>query len=156
VTKAEQNLSFLQSHLKGKKMRDVLQEVEKFIKEWPESPEKNKEIFIRLKDFLHAKNGVIFEYVPREGLTYSLRAKHENQKEKPLFAMLDVIEDTPRWLSVCFYGELITDPDEAGDYVPEGLLGEDAVCFDLEEFDEAAIKYVEARLDEAYSAASKG
>jgi hypothetical protein len=40
--------------------------------------------------------------------------------------------------------------------VPEGLLGEDAVCFDLEEFDEAAIKYVEARLDEAYTSASKG
>jgi hypothetical protein len=134
----------------------MLKEVEKFIESWPESPEKNKQIFIRLKDFLHAKNGVIFEFVPRKGLTYSLRAKHENQKKKPLFAMLDVIEDTPRWLSVCFYGELITDPDEAGDYVPEGLLGEDAVCFDLEEFDEAAIKYVEARLDEAYTSASKG
>ena len=137
-------------------MSDALQEVEKFIKEWPDSPEKNKEIFIRLKDFLNAKSGMVFEYVPREGLTYSLRAKHENQKNKPLFAMLDVIEDTPRWLSVCFYGDLITDPDEAGDYVPEGLLGEDAICFDLEEFDEDAIKYVEARLDEGYTTASKG
>ncbi len=137
-------------------MSDMLEKVEDFIKDWPDSPEKNKQIFIRLKDFLSAKSGMVFEYVPREGLTYSLRAKHENQKNKPLFAMLDVIEDSPRWLSVCFYGELITDPDEAGDYVPEGLLGEDAICFDLEEFDEAAIKYVEARLDEAYQSASKG
>lgn len=136
-------------------MSDELQEVEKFIKEWPESPEKNKQIFIRLKDFLNAKPGIVFEYVPREGLTYSLRAKHESQTNKPLFAMLDVIEDTPRWLSVCFYGELITDPDEVGDYVPEGLMGEDAICFDLEEFDEDAIKYVETRLDEAYVSASK-
>ena len=135
-------------------MSDALQEVEKFIKEWPDSPEKNKEIFIRLKDFLSAKPGIIFEYVPREGLTYSLRAKHENQKEKSLFTMADVIEDDPRWLSVCFYGEYITDPDEAGDYVPEGLLGDDAICFDLEEYDEDAIKYVEARLDEAYQSAS--
>lgn len=136
-------------------MSDTMQEVEKFIEEWPESPEKNKQIFIRLKDFLSAKSGMVFEYVPREGLTYSLRAKHENQTNKPLFAMLDVIEDTPRWLSVCFYGELISDPDEAGDYVPEGLMGEDAICFDLEVFDEDAIKYVEERLSEAYTSASK-
>ncbi len=137
-------------------MSDAMKELEDFIKNWPDSPEKNKEIFIRLKDFLSAKSGMVFEYVPRDGLTYSLRAKHENQKNKPLFAMLDVIEDSPRWLSVCFYGELITDPDEAGDYVPEGLLGEDAICFDLEGFDEAAIKYVEDRLAEAYQSASKG
>jgi hypothetical protein len=133
----------------------MLEKVEAFIGDWPDSPEKNKQIFIRLKDFLSAKPGIIFEFIPRPEVTYSLRAKHENQTDKPLFAMVDVIEDTPRWLSVCFYGDLITDPDEAGDYVPEGLLGEDAVCFDLEEFDEDAIKYVEARLDEAYTAASK-
>jgi len=134
----------------------MLNEIEKFIQEWPESPEKNKQIFIRLKDFLNAKSGMVFEFIPRPDVTYSLRAKHENQTDKPLFAMVDVIEDSPRWLSVCFYGELITDPEEAGDYVPEGLMGEDAICFDLEEFDESAIKYVEARLDEAYTAASKG
>ncbi len=133
----------------------MLKEVEQFIQEWPDSPEKNKEIFIRLKDFLNAKTGMIFEFIPRPEVTYSLRAKHENQTDKPLFAMVDVIEDTPRWLSVCFYGELISDPDEAGDYVPEGLMGEDAICFDLEEYDEDVIKYVEARLDEAYTAASK-
>lgn len=137
-------------------MNDALQELESFIEDWPDSAEQNKQIFIRLKKFLKSKPGVILEFIPRPGLTYSLRAKHENQTDKPLFAMADVIEDTPRWLSVCFYGELITDPDEAGDYVPEGLLGEDAICFDLEEFDEDAIKYVEAKLDEAYTAASKG
>ncbi len=136
-------------------MSDVLKEVEIFIENWPDSPEQTKQIFIRLKDFLNAKPGVIFEFVPRSGVTYSLRAKHESQKDKPLFVMLDVIEDSPRWLSVCFYGELVTDPDEAGDYVPEGLLGEDAICFDLEEFDEDAIRYVEARLDEAYQSAQR-
>ena len=136
-------------------MTDTLQELESFIENWPDSPEQNKQIFIRLKKFLEPRPGVIFEFVPRPGVTYSLRAKHENQKNKPLFAMLDVIEDSPRWLSVCFYGELINDPDEAGDYVPEGLLGEDAICFDLEEFDEDTIKYVETRLDEAYTSASR-
>jgi hypothetical protein len=68
--------------------------------------------------------------------------------------MVDVIEDDPRWLSVCFYGEMITDPEEKGDFVPEGLLGEDAVCFDVEERDEKLITYIETRLDEACQSAS--
>ena len=76
-------------------MSDVLKEVDTFIENWPDSPEKNKQIFIRLKDFLKSKAGVIFEFVPRPDVTYSLRAKHENQKNKPLFAMVDVIEDSP-------------------------------------------------------------
>lgn len=134
----------------------MLNEVEKFIEEWPNSPEKNKEIFIRLKDFLNAKTGIIFEFIPRPEVTYSLRAKHENQKDKPLFAMVDVIEDTPRWLSVCFYGEMVSDPEEQGDFVPDGLLGEDAVCFDLEAWDDHLIAYVETRIDEAWQFARKG
>jgi hypothetical protein len=69
--------------------------------------------------------------------------------------MVDVIEDNPRWLSVCFYDEMITDPEEKGDFVPEGLLGEDAVCFDIEELDEELIRYIEIRLDEAYRSALK-
>ena len=136
-------------------MSNVLAEVEKFIEDWPDSPERNKAIFIRLKDFLSAMSGIVFEFVAREGITYSLRAKHENQTDKPLFVMVDVIEDSPRWLAVCFYGERITDPDEVGDFVPEGLLGEDAICFDLEEYDEEAISYVEARLAEAHQNATK-
>jgi hypothetical protein len=136
-------------------MSNVLKELETFIENWPDSPEQNKQIFIRLKKFLESKPGVILDFIPRPELTYSLRAKHEHQTDKSLFTMVDVIEDSPRWLSVCFYGELITDPDEAGDYVPEGLLGDDAICFDLEEFDENAIKYVEARLAEAHESASR-
>lgn len=63
--------------------------------------------------------------------------------------MVDVIEDTPRWLSVCFYGEMVTDPQDKGDFVPEGLLGEDAVCFDVEQWDEDLVRYIEARIEEA-------
>ncbi len=70
--------------------------------------------------------------------------------------MVDVIEDDPRWLSVCFYGDSISDPDEKGDFVPKGLLGEDAVCFDLEAYDEEDLGYLEGRIDEARLGASRG
>ncbi len=137
-------------------MSDALAELNTFIEEWQDSPEQNKQTFLRLKAFLESKPGVSLEFHPRPKVTYSLRAVHENQKTKSLFAMVDVIEDQPRWLSVCFYGEFIHDPDEKGDYVPEGLLGEDAVCFDLEEFNEEDVCYVEARLEEAFQSAAQG
>ena len=130
-------------------------ELNAFIEEWKETPENNRETFLHFKDYLAGKEGVTLEFIPRAGLTYSLRAVHAAQKKRGLFVMVDVIEDNPRWLSVCFYGEMITDPEERGDFVPEGLLGEDAVCFDIEERDEELIRYIEIRLDEACRSASK-
>jgi hypothetical protein len=50
---------------------------------------------------------------------------------------------------------MITDPEEKGDAVPGGLLGEDAVCFDLEIWDGELISYVGARLTEACQQAAQ-
>ncbi len=131
-------------------MNNAIKELELFIKVWADSPEQNKKAFVRLKDYLASKPGVNIDFLPRTGITYSLRAVHENQKTKPLFAMVVVIEDQLRWLSVCFYSGMISDPDEKGVFIPEGILGDDAVCFDLEEYNEDEIQYIEARFDEAY------
>ena len=135
---------------------DANSDLNAFIEDWEETPEKNKETFLHFREYLAGKENVTLEFIARPGVTYSLRAVHAAQKKRNLFVMVDVIEDDPRWLSVCFYGEMITDPEEKGDYVPEGLLGEDAVCFDIEEHDEELIRYVEMRLDEACRSASEG
>jgi len=135
--------------------KDMEQNVDAFIDEWKDTSEKNKEVFVHLKEYLDKKEGVTLNFVPRPGVTYSLRAVHANQKQKGLFVMVDVIEDTPRWISVCFYGEMISNPEERGDAVPGGLLGEDAVCFDFENRDDELIQYIEARLDEAHQSAAK-
>ena len=127
--------------------------LEAFLETWEETDEKNKAAFLHFKSLLEKKEGVVFEFIPRPGVTYSLRVSHTNQKDKPLFAMMDVIEDIPRWLSICFYGAMINDPDEEGDFVPEGLLGEDAICFDIDAWDDGLIAYVESRLDEAWKTA---
>ena len=130
--------------------------LEEFIENWDETPEGNRRAFLKLRDYLAAKDGVVLTFIPRSGVTYSLRGAHPNQTDKNLFVMIDVIEDDPRGLSVWFYGEMITDPDELGDFVPEGLLGEDAMCFDIEGWDDDLIEYVESRFDEAFEYAAKG
>jgi len=67
--------------------------------------------------------------------------------------MIDVIDDDPneRWLSVCFYGDMVQDPDELGDLIPGGLLGSDGYCFDISEADDRLASYVSQRIQEAYA-----
>ncbi len=135
-----------------------MEELTKFIQEWKETESGTKKAFAAIKDHIMAMADITVDFNPRPGVSYSLRPKHNNQTGRNLFAMADVIDDDPddRWLSVCFYGDMITDPDEMGDLIPEGLLGEDGYCFDLYAHDEDEVAYLLKRLDEAHGAASKG
>lgn len=136
--------------------KEVEQELNLFLDDWEETPERSREVFLHLKECLNKKDGVTLSFVCRPAVTYSLRAVHKNQKRRELFVMVDVIDEDPRWISICFYGEMINDPKERGEFAPGGLLGEDAVCFDVAEWDDEVIRYLEARLDEAYQSAAEG
>jgi len=127
-----------------------------FITDWKANSPGMKDGFIMLFDSLKNKAGVEFDFVGRPGVSYSLRPKHSSQKNRNLFAMIDVIDDNPeeRWLSVCFYEDMITDPDEMGEIIPEGLAGSDGYCFDLYDYDEEELNYLSKRLEEACSSAS--
>ncbi len=131
--------------------------VEDFIEKWPETETKNRQAFIELYEHLKTLEDISFEFNARPKISYSLRPRHINQKKRSLFAMVDVIDDEPeeRWLSVCFYGEMISDPDEAGELIPEGLLGEDGYCFDLYEYDKDEIEYLKQRLTQAHKNAKE-
>ena len=131
----------------------VTEAISAFLNTWAESPDANRQGFIRFWRMLQAKEDVALEFHPRPGVTYSLRAAYPRH-DRALFVMIDVIEDRPRWLSVCFFNDMITDPEERGAFVPGGLLGADALCFDLETCDDRGLAYVEARIDEAWANAA--
>ncbi len=137
-------------------MTTTSQELGGFVESWEESAEGNKKAFERLHKHLRTMEQAALQFFPRPGVTYSLRGVLASDPDNTLFVMVDVIEDSPRWLSVCFYGALISDPEEKGAFVPGGLLGEDAVCFDLEEYNEQDLAYVEQRITEAYAASCNG
>lgn len=128
-----------------------MKQIDDFIQNWTDTVSKNRQAFIELYEHLKSLDDVTLEFNERPNVSYSLRPKHVSQQKRALFAMVDVIDDDPdeRWLSVCFYGEMITDPDEAGDLIPEGLLGEDGYCFDLYEYDAHEVAYIKERLSQA-------
>jgi len=133
-----------------------MEKVQEFIDGWTDDPLGAKPIFERFYRELLEKADARVEFHERPGVTYSLRGIHEQQTDRPLFVMIDVIDDDPgqRWLSVCFYGDMAEDPDELGDLIPEGLLGADGYCFDISEPDAAIRDYVAARIQEAYEKAA--
>lgn len=127
----------------------VMAEVDGFLGQWPDEP--MRECFIKMYRNVAEMAGVELEFVSRPKISHSLRPKHVNQSDRDLFGMIDVIDDDPeaRWLSVCFYGDLITDPEERGELIPGGLAGADGYCFDMYEADDELTGYIIARLQEA-------
>jgi hypothetical protein len=131
-------------------------ELDTFLAGWEDNALKVKKSFVLLKNYLADKADLTFIFKARPGVSYSLRAKHTRQTKRELFVIMDVIEEPDnRWLSICFYPDMIADPDDKGVLIPLGLLGEDGYCFDYEEWDEGYLQYLLARLDEAHEHASK-
>ena len=125
-------------------------QVAAFVADWPDEP--MRRVFTELAEVVAGLPGVTCDFVARPGVSYSLRPRHKNQQDRPLFAMIDVIDDQPRWLSVCFYEDMISDPEGLGDLVPGGLAGSDGYCFDLT--DTNRLDSIRARLLEAWRTAA--
>jgi hypothetical protein len=131
-------------------------ELEAFLRDWSDNAGMVKKVFVTLQTYAEDKGDVLFFFKARPGVSYSLRFKRPGQKDRQLFGLIDVIDDDPehRWLSVCFYEDLVSDPKEIGNVVPQGILGEDGYCFDAEEWDENEMAYLKERFDEAYANAN--
>jgi hypothetical protein len=136
--------------------RKVDDEIHAFLENWQEEGQSMRNVFSLLYNELSAMAGVSLQFVERPGVSYSLRPRHMDQTDRHLFAMIDVIDDDPqaRWLSVCFYEDMITDPEGRGESIPGGLAGADGYCFDMNEYDEDLARYLIARVKEAAAAAS--
>lgn len=132
------------------------QEIENFLKEWEGEVQPMRELFHLFYRELSSLEGVRLSFLGRPGVSYSMRPKHDNQTTRDLFAIVDVIDDDPqdRWLSVCFYEDMITDPKERGERIPGGLSGKDGYCFDLFEHEEELTHYLLDRIKEAGKAAA--
>jgi hypothetical protein len=132
-------------------------ELDAFLDSWTVDQNGVKPVFTSMYEYLRACDGVSLTYKGRPGVSHSLRARHAAQNTRELFVLVDIIDDEPdaRWLSVCFYADLVTDPEERGDVVPGGLMGEDACCFDVDVLDDTTMRYMLQRLQEATTAAGQ-
>jgi hypothetical protein len=134
----------------------MVEEIETFFENWPGSHQPMRDTFRLLYRELSVMDGVTCSFNARPGVSYSLRPCYNKLAAREFFAIIDVIDDEPenRWLSVCFYKDMIRDPEERGECIPGGLAGSDGYCFTLDGDDKELAGYLVARLHEARAAAA--
>lgn len=83
--------------------------VEELVQAWQSDPLNARAAFLAYRDYLAGLENVSLEFKARPGVSYSLRARNAAQKRRELFVLVDVVDDEPesRWLSVCFYADMI-------------------------------------------------
>lgn len=125
---------------------------------WRGGRESLEQTFKALKARAEELCGVGLSVQPRSGIGHSFRGITEDRADRPVWVLLDVLEpdNEPWWLSICFFADSITDPDDLGEVIPGGLFGADGYCFDIEKNDEQIINYLSQRLTEAWQSASEG
>ena len=134
-----------------------------FLSLWKEDGSGTRKAFLELVQTLSSMEGTILSFHIREGVSYSLRAslsptpgnlgpRQRAQGQRPYYALMDIVEEAGegKWLSVCFYRDQVTDPEDKGNLIPKGLLDEDGYCFDVDQYDKELIYYLEARIKEAH------
>ena len=125
-----------------------------FLQNWDLDPSDVKKAFLRLQKKFEFMENCQTTFRSRPNISHSLRAKVQviDKGNNRLFALVDIIDDDPteRWLSVCFYENIITDKEKLGNLIPDGILGEDGYCFDVFEYDETLLVYLEKKIEEAY------
>lgn len=128
-----------------------IKKISDLLNDWITDDNGIKAAFTELIELLESLEGLIYSFKSRPGISHSLRASVGN-REKKLLALMDIIDDDPenRWISICFYAETISDPDEEGDLIPGGLVGEDGYCFDIFENDGNSVSYIKDRITEAH------
>ncbi len=131
--------------------------IEQYVQAWTTDQRRVRPFFLDLVARLSASDARL-DFVVREGVSASLRAAWPSSaSDRPLFCLVDVVQDVAgAWLSVCFYADSVTDPEDLGNLVPKGLLGEDGYCFDVEAPDAALEQYLAERLAEAAAVAQTG
>lgn len=126
-----------------------------FIASWNADPFNVKNSFLEYKGIFENDPRFSMKFVSRPGVSHSLRVFTPKRADgSNIAALIDIVDDEPEnpWLSVCFFASLVTDPEELGDFVPEGLEGKDAICFNLDENNPKLAQYIGERLKEAAKA----
>jgi len=100
----------------------------------------------------------VVEVITRFEVSHSFRAAlidPSGKRVRPVYFLVDVVVSStdPWFLSVCYYEDEITDPEELGNPIPQGLFQETGYCFDVEDYDPELLGYLRERLAEAHARA---
>lgn len=134
-------------------------ELERFLAAWPPAQAGLKRALLTLREWATALPGAALSFVARPGVSHSLRFDLDPRpagRARQVFFLVDVVDDGGElFLSVCFYEDEVSDPQELGNAIPQGLFMETGYCFDVDGYDDEQMAYLKARLAEAHQSAGR-
>lgn len=131
---------------------------EEIFRNWPENQKGLYKAFARLTDQAQNQPECTWKLLARPGISYSFRAAPADgppSRKRPVYFLVDIVisQADPWFLSVCFYEDEISDPEDLGNPIPQGLFQETGYCFDVDDFDPRQLEYLEERMIEARQSA---
>ena len=132
--------------------------VQEVLAGWPADQEGLARAFEELTRSAAQMTETVVEVITRLGVSHSFRATlidPSGKRVRPVYFLVDVVVSSsdPWFLSVCYYEDEITDPEELGNPIPQGLFQETGYCFDVEAYDPELLGYLRDRLAEAHARA---
>jgi hypothetical protein len=132
-------------------------ELKVFLTGWPQAQPGLKRAYLWLKERAQALPEATWSFLARPGVSHSLRfdlAPRPAGRARPVFFLVDVVGAAGElFLSVCFYEDEVSDPQDLGNAIPQGLFMETGYCFDVDDFDQEQLDYLGTRLKEAHASA---
>jgi len=133
-------------------------QLQQLLEQWPAGQAGLRRSLLAYREGVLALPGVKEGLLARPGVSYSLRWDLDPRpagRQRPLFALADVVSlgQEELMLSVCFYEDEVSDPQELGNAIPQGLFQETGYCFDLDGEDPALVAYCLERAAQAHAAA---
>ncbi len=108
---------------------------QRFLAEWQENGADSslKIFFLEIIRRLDSVPRMVFKFTAHDHAGNTLRALRPDL-HRPLIALMEIPDDSPspRSFSIRFYDDALRDPHELGDWIPRGLVGEDARSFTFE------------------------
>ena len=124
------------------------QDYQVFLAGWEEDVPGIKALFMEIVRRLNQTSRIVVSFIALDPAGGAVRAMRPDM-QRPLIALLEFPEDSPApcSLSIRFYDNAVDDPKSLGDWIPRGLLGEDARSFTVEKNQPALADYVLECLD---------
>jgi len=132
--------------------------VQEVLAGWPADQEGLARAFEELTRSAAQMTETVVEVITRLGVSHSFRATlidPSGKRVRPVYFLVDVVVSSsdPWFLSVWYYEDEITDPEELGNPIPQGLFQETSYCFDVGAYDPELLGYLRDRLAEAHARA---
>lgn len=120
----------------------------RFLSAWRDNGSDVRTVFVEILRRFEERSALRFEFSAHDHAGHTLRVLHPDLS-RSIVAIVEIPDDSdcPRTFAIRFYESMVRDPKEWGEWIPRGILGEDARNFIIESDRPALADYILERTE---------